>query len=153
MTWNQLFWLGLLVGLAAAFLGGILGLFWGRYNYRKARRKEREFERKQTREHKYGSSRENIANRFANVVLKSDLTKHYEVRRLPHHLGIAEYVGFEKIKDGTWQAEVEVNFYRPPDHHVIIRIPDGRGWHFGSDNKSLDEAVAHLLTGLWRQVD
>jgi hypothetical protein len=102
---------------------------------------------------KQGDTRENIANRFVNVVSKTDLAKHYEVERSSHHLSIADYVSFVRTKDHACQATVEVNFARPFDHHVRITIPGGYGWHFGSDNCSLQEAVDHLTTGLWNQVN
>ena len=134
----------------------ILGLIFGRMvgygrGYRDALRKHHESERKQRQDDKELSGRENIANRLANVVTKSDLAKHYEVERSQHHMNIAEFVEFVRRSDKVVIASVEVNLHRRPNYHVIIHASNGQGWHFGSDNKSLDEATDHLTIGLQNQ--
>jgi hypothetical protein len=138
--------------LYAIFSGIFIGLIVGRMTgysagYRTALRKYHEMERKQRKDDKELSGRENIANRFANVVKKSNLAEHYEVKRSEHRWKISEFVDFVRKSDGRTIAQVEVNFFRQPDYHVIIWAREGN-WNFGSDNKSLDDAINHLTVGL-----
>lgn len=141
--------------LVAAFCNLVIGWIFGRMTgysagYREARRKDRESERKQRKDDKELSGRENIANRFANVIKKPGLAEYYEVKRSEHRWKVSEFVDFVRKSDERTIAQVEVNFFRPPDHHVIIWSRQGN-WNFGSDNDSLDEAISHLTTGLQNQ--
>jgi hypothetical protein len=94
-------------------------------------------------------TRKNVVNRFANIVDKSDLARHYEVKHSTHHLGTADYLSFVRTSDKARVADVEVNFFRRDGYHVIIRTGiEGQGWPFGSDQRSLEDASSHLNQGL-----